>query len=225
MPRAYPKRLSKRKSDKKSYHHGDLHRVLIGTALQLVEENDVAALTLREVARRAGVTHAAPYHHFKNKAALLAVLAEEGYRALYTEQLQAAAKAGSDPITRLQAIGLAYVRFAIHHPGHFRVMFRSDSADWAKHPTLLEAVQLPLVLLTSTAEETKRTRKLTAPPTELVLSSWSMVHGLATLWVDGPLRPILGSSDPKAIEELAARVIAFWTMILGPEEGAKTSIR
>src|SRR5580698_4098671 len=220
MPRVAPKRVSK-----KSYHHGDLHRALIATALKLVEESDVAGLTLREVARRAGVTHAAPYHHFKNKAALLAVLAEEGYRALYTEQLQAAAKAGADPIARLQAIGLAYVRFAIHHPGHFRVMFRSDPADWAKHPTLLEAVQLPLVLLTSTAEETKRTRKLPAKSTELVLSSWSMVHGLATLWVDGPLRPILASSDPKAIEDLAARVIAFWTGILRPDGPAKESVR
>jgi AcrR family transcriptional regulator len=225
MPRASPKRLSKKASDKKNYHHGDLHRALIATALKLVEENDVAALTLREVARRAGVTHAAPYHHFKNKAALLAVLAEEGYRALYTEQLQAAAKAGADPVARLQAIGLAYVRFAIHHPGHFRVMFRSDPADWSKYPSLVEALQLPLVLLTSTAEETKRTRKLTARPTELVLSSWSMVHGLATLWVDGPLRPILGSSGPKAIEDLAARVIAFWTTILGPDGVAKESVR
>lgn len=104
-------------------------------------------------------------------------------------------------------------------------MFRSDPADWAKHPTLLEAVQLPLVLLTSTAEETKRTRRLAAKPTELLLSSWSMVHGLATLWVDGPLRPILGSSDPKAIEDLAARVIAFWTTMLGPAGVVKESVR
>src|SRR5580704_14448362 len=126
----------KRAAPKRSYHHGDLYRVLIATALKLVEESDVSALTLREVARRAGVTHGAPYHHFRNKAALVAALAEEGYRALYTEQLQAAAKAGADPIARLQAIGLAYVRFAIHHPGHFRVMFRSDPADWGKYPSL-----------------------------------------------------------------------------------------
>ena len=221
MPRALPKRSP----HKKRYHHGDLRRALIATALELVEESDVAALTLREVARKAGVTHAAPYHHFQNKAALLAILAEEGYRALYTEQLQAAAKAGTDPVARLQAIGLAYVRFAVHHPGHFRVMFRSDPADWAKYPSLLEAVQLPLVLLTSTANETRRSRKLAAQPTELVLSSWAMVHGLATLWVDGPLRPILGSSDARAIEDLAARVIVFWTVLLGQDEGPKKSSR
>jgi AcrR family transcriptional regulator len=217
MPRA----STKRSSPRKTYHHGDLRRALIATALELVEESDVAGLTLREVARRAGVTHAAPYHHFKNKAALLGILAEEGYRALYTEQLQAAAKAGTDPVARLQAIGLAYVRFGIHHPGHFRVMFRSDPTDWAKHPSLLEAVQLPLVLLTATADETRRTRKLAAQPTELVLSSWAMVHGLATLWVDGPLRPILGSSDARAIEDLAARVIAFWTLLLGQDVATK----
>jgi AcrR family transcriptional regulator len=225
MRASMPRASAKRSSTKKRYHHGDLRRALIATALELVEESDVAALTLREVARRAGVTHAAPYHHFQNKAALLAILAEEGYRALYTEQLQAAAKAGTDAVARLQAIGLAYVRFAVHHPGHFRVMFRSDPADWAKHPSLLEAVQLPLVLLNATADETRRTRKLAAQPTELVLSSWAMVHGLATLWVDGPLRPILGSSNTRAIEDLAARVIAFWTVLLGQDQGAKKSSR
>jgi AcrR family transcriptional regulator len=193
-----------------------MHRALIATALKLVEESDVSALTLREVARRAGVTHGAPYHHFKNKAALLAVLAEEGYRALYTEQLRAAAKAGADPVARLQAIGNAYVRFAVHHPGHFRVMFRTNPADWSDHPSLAEVVQLPWALLTSTAEEIQRTRQLTVKPEEFVLSSWAMVHGLATLWVDGPLRYMLGSQAPAAIEDLAARIISFWTTILGP---------
>ncbi|HLK38807.1 MAG TPA: TetR/AcrR family transcriptional regulator [Polyangiaceae bacterium] len=213
MPRASPKRTAR----KRNYHHGDLHRALVSTALELVEANDVSALTLREVARRAGVTHGAPYHHFRNKAALLAALAEEGYRALYTEQLQAVAKAGPDPIARLHAIGIAYVRFAVQHPGHFRVMFGTDTADWSDYPSLLEAVQLPLVLLTSTAEEIKRSKRLSLKPSDFVLSSWAMVHGLATLWVDGPLRPILGSTDASAIEELAARIIPFWTVVLQPD--------
>jgi AcrR family transcriptional regulator len=206
----------KRAAPKRSYHHGDLHRVLIATALELVEESDVSALTLREVARRAGVTHGAPYHHFKNKAALLAVLAEEGYRALYTEQLRAAGKAGPDPIARLQAIGVAYVRFAVHHPGHFRVMFRTEPSDWSQHPSLIEAVQLPMVLLTSTAGEIRRTKKAGVKSSDFVLSAWSMVHGIATLWVDGPLRHMLGSSEPAAVEDLAARVVSFWTLTLGP---------
>lgn len=217
MPRASPKRAAR----KRSYHHGDLHRALVSTALELVEANDVSSLTLREVARRAGVTHGAPYHHFRNKAALLAALAEEGYRALYTEQLQAAAKAGPDPVARLQAIGIAYVRFAVHHPGHFRVMFGTDPAGWSDYPSLLEAVQLPLVLLTSTADEIKRSKAVSLRPSDFVLSSWAMVHGLATLWVDGPLRPILGSTQATAIEELAARIISFWTVGLRPDEDSK----
>jgi AcrR family transcriptional regulator len=205
----------KRAAPKRSYHHGDLRRALIATALKLVEDNDVSALTLREVARRAGVTHGAPYHHFRSKAALLAVLAEEGYRALYTEELQAVAKAGPDPFARLQAIGVAYLRFAIAHPGHFRVMFRTDSADWSAHPTLLEASQLPMILLTSTAEEVQRDRKLDIQRTEFLLSSWATVHGLATLWVDGPLRHVLGSSDTSAVEDLHTRINAFWMTALG----------
>jgi len=74
-----------RRARGKAYHHGDLRRTLIDTALALVAETDVSSLTLREVARRAGVTHGAPYHHFPNKAALVAAVAEEGYRVLLAE--------------------------------------------------------------------------------------------------------------------------------------------
>src|ERR1700754_291426 len=94
---------ARKRPSRRTYHHGDLRRTLISTALALVEEQDVSILTLREVARRAGVTHSAPYHHFPTKDALLAALAEDGFRVLYTEQLQAAAKAGPEPRDRLQA--------------------------------------------------------------------------------------------------------------------------
>jgi AcrR family transcriptional regulator len=192
-----------------TYHHGDLRRVLISTALKLAEEGDLSALTLREVARRAGVTHGAPYHHFPNKAALLAVLAEEGYRQLYTEQLQAVAKAGADPTARMQALGVAYVRFAVQHPGHFRVMYRTDIGERAEYPTLLEAAQLVFVQLTSTADGMIRARSLEVDLIEFVLAAWSVVHGLATLWVDGPLKHLSALTGNRSIEEIAAGITAM----------------
>ena len=187
---------------------------MIDSALELAGEGDVSALTLREVARRAGVTHGAPYHHFPNKGALIAAVAEEGFRLLYTEQLQAAGKAGIDPIHRLQALGLSYVKFAIHHPGHFRVMFRADMADWGGSPTLAEAAQLTLLLLTSTVEEIIRKESLELDMMEVTLAAWSMAHGLATLWVDGPLQRSEVSAGAERLEDLADRVIVASTLRL-----------
>src|SRR5262245_23788463 len=104
------------------YHHGDLRRALLDAALEILAEGGAAGLTLREVARRAGVTHAAPYRHFEDKAALLAAVAEEGFRAVYAEML-ARSERVKDPVERLYQIGAAYVLFAVTHPAHFRVMF------------------------------------------------------------------------------------------------------
>jgi AcrR family transcriptional regulator len=203
---------ARKRPSRRTYHHGDLRRTLISTALALVEEQDVSVLTLREVARRAGVTHSAPYHHFPTKDALLAAVAEEGFRALYTEQLQAVAKAGSDPVQRMTALGIAYVRFAASHPGHFRVMYRSNLGGWVDYPEVLEAAQLSFVLLTSTVDETIRKGGLEGGHlVDLTLAAWCQVHGLATLWLDGPLKrlPMLTGDD--SIEEVAARVTAFST--------------
>ena len=204
------KRPAGRKPSRQTYHHGDLRRTLLTTALALVEEQDTSVLTLREVARRAGVTHSAPYHHFPTKAALLAALAEEGFRTLYTEQLKAAAKAGPDPVRRLEELGIAYVKFAAAHPGYFRVMFRSDTGGWAGFPAVLEAAQLGFMLVTSTASEARKSG-LQGDFAEFTLASWAVVHGLATLWVDGPLRRYPALTGNRSIEEIAARVVSTAT--------------
>lgn len=211
-----PKPSRKRAPSRRTYHHGDLRRTLVATALQMIEEEDVAALTLREVARRAGVTHSAPYHHFATKADLLAALAEEGFRLLYTEQLQATAKLGADPVARLQALGVAYVKFAVGRPGHFRVMFRSNLGGWVDYPAVLEAAQLSFVLLTSTADEARRVSGIDVDLIEFVLAAWSVVHGLATLWVDGPLKRVTALTGERPIEEVAARITAFSTARIIP---------
>lgn len=206
----------KRTPSRRTYHHGDLRRTLLATALELVEEDDAAALTLREVARRAGVTHSAPYHHFATKTDLLAAVAEEGFRLLYTEQLQATAKLGADPVARLQALGVAYVKFAVGRPGRFRVMFRSHLEGWVDYPAVLEAAQLSFVLLTTTADEARRAGAVDVDLLEFVLAAWSVVHGLATLWLDGPLQRVSALMGEKSIEEVATRITALSTARIIP---------
>src|SRR5258708_6887496 len=116
---------------KKSYHHGDLRRALLDAALALLEKSGVEALTLREGARRVGVTAGAPYHHFADKEAIVASVAEEGFVEL--GEAMAAARDAADPASRLGAMGRSYVRFAVAHPAHFRVMF-GKMVDVPRHP-------------------------------------------------------------------------------------------
>src|ERR1700693_5459913 len=105
------------------YHHGDLPRALLDAALHIVETQGTEALTLRAVARRAGVSQAAPYRHFASKEAILAAVAEDGFRSLIAAMRESVATCGEDPLGRLRAVGLGYVTFATSHPSHFRVMF------------------------------------------------------------------------------------------------------
>src|SRR5689334_25241030 len=99
------------------YHHGDLRRAILSAALDVIATDGPTALSLRDLARRAGVSHAAPAHHFKDKAGLLTAIAIDGY-----ERLAVALEAGSS----LLELGAAYVRFALDHPAHFEVMFSPD---------------------------------------------------------------------------------------------------
>ncbi|HEX4477190.1 MAG TPA: TetR-like C-terminal domain-containing protein [Polyangiaceae bacterium] len=186
-----------RKPTRRTYHHGDQARGRGGRV----------AL---DVARgRAGVTHSAPYHHFPTRTALLAAVAEEGFRELYTEQLQNLTKAG--PVARLESLGVSYVRFAVNHPGRFRVMFRSDPGGWTEHPEVDEAGQLSFTLLSATADAALKANQLDVELSEFILAAWSVVHGLATLWADGPLRRVPILVGDRTIEEVAVRIAAVST--------------
>src|SRR5512133_2304967 len=110
------------------YHHGELRRALLDASLAVIERDGVSALSLRELARRLGVSHAAPAHHFPDKAALLVEIAREGYER-FGAALAAAADAAPDDDARLAAIGRAYVDFALAHPATFRVMFGRELAE------------------------------------------------------------------------------------------------
>src|SRR5688572_10689327 len=110
---------------KAGYHHGALRDVLLRSSLEIIEQQGVAALSLREVARQAGVTHGAPYFHFHDKRALLSAIADQGFEMLAHELVAARDEAVGTPRRALESIMCRYVQFAVAHPGHFRVMFRS----------------------------------------------------------------------------------------------------
>ena len=171
----------------------DLREQVLSASLALIEEEGLGALSLREVARRAGVSHQAPYHHFGHKEAIVAELVARGFTRL-AERLEAAERARGTPARRLMRAGLAYVNFALSEPASFRVMFRPELVDRARFPASGEAgsrAYAALVRLVPGCHEDQRVGKPTAAAGRrldaLVSMHWSMVHGLATLLIDGSL--------------------------------------
>lgn len=189
------------RSPKRTYHHGDLRRALLDAALHILDEEGVHALTLREVARRVGVTQAAPYHHFADKEAILAALAEEGFVELLDAMVRARDGAGPRASARLKAMGIGYVDFAVKHPAHFRIMF-VKLVDIPRYPSLHTAADAAFhALLDSIVEAQKYGVARSGDPMELALLAWSTVHGLSMLWIE---RAIQGPGGPDArIEALA----------------------
>ena len=178
------------------YHHGALRPALLDAALEAIGEVGPTALSMRDVARRAGVSHAASAHHFGEKAGLLTALAAQGYDLLADELAAAWAATG-----RFLEVGVAYVRFAVAHPAHFAVMFRPELLH-VDDPALRAAKARSNAALYGGVEKLPRAQAGTDPLVAGV-AAWSIVHGFASLWLDGALPPALGA-DP----ELAARAVA-----------------
>ncbi|HBH01578.1 MAG TPA: TetR/AcrR family transcriptional regulator [Candidatus Rokubacteria bacterium] len=191
------------------YHHGDLPRALVDAALELISREGVRALTLRAAARRAGGSQAAPYRHFADKDALLAAVAEEGFRLLTASMRTAAPSTGDDPLGRFRGFGLGYVAFAAGHPAHFRVMFGREVADRARHPGLQAAGGEAFALLVDAIRACQQAGLVREGDTEtLAVSAWSTVHGLAALVVDGQLDRD-GSPDVAALAHAVTGSLFF----------------
>ena len=196
---------------KRPYHHGNLRQALIDAALELIEERGVSALTLREVARQVGVTHAAPQRHFADRAALVAAVAEQGFRGL-AAHVAAVRGSARTPAQRLRALGVAYVEYALAHPAHLRVMFSPEVADKSRRPELAAAAQAVHAALVERIENGQRDGSV-APgdPDELSFAAWSMVHGCAVLLIDGQA---MGRSKRTLIDAVVDRLY----LGLGPRE-------
>jgi AcrR family transcriptional regulator len=178
------------------YHHGDLRRALMAEAVKVIAEQGPPAVSLRDLARRVGVSHAAPRHHFGDKAGLLTAVATEGFLLLAAELRTAQAQTGS-----FLEVGVAYVQFAVNHPAYFEVMYRPDIYR-ANDPALLEARSQTRGALYGPLGENPAAG--VDPDLRAAgVAAWSLVHGLASLLVTGNLPQELGQ-DPAAITRAVA---------------------
>ena len=185
------------------YHHGDLRQALIQSALAILSETGIAGLSLRAAARRAKVSAMAPYRHFADKDALLAAVAEYGFRQL-AARLTAAAASATDPRGGLAALGVAYVVFACEEPSLFKLMFGPAIETKSAHPGLDEAGGACFDALRQAVAAAKFFDG--GPDLEGVsLACWSLVHGLASLIVDGRL----AEKDAGPAEAIAARLTSL----------------
>jgi AcrR family transcriptional regulator len=170
---------------KRAYHHGDLRAALRRAALTLIDEHGVKGLALSDAARLAGVSVAAPYRHFKDKEAILAEIAAEGFVIFRDALARAAQSHPKDKAARLVEMGVAYVEFALQHGSHFKVMWESGISK-EKYPEVRVAATEAYQLLKKAATDLLPG----APPTRqiaLVATAWSLVHGYATLSLEQEL--------------------------------------
>lgn len=186
---------------------------LLKAAISLAEEGGVGAIGLREAARRAGVTHGAPYRHYPNHEALIAAVAEDGFRRLWEQVVLALGAAGPDPLERFSALGCAYLHFARRHPGHFRVMFAAREGRRTAGVKNAEAAVFALAVNEIAACQRVGLAR-PGDPQSLALVAWSGVHGLAHLWLDG-LVDWVGLGEANA-EDFVSRYAAEIFRGLGP---------
>ena len=172
------------------YHHGDLRAALLDAAIEVIAEAGAASMSVREVARRAGVSHTAATHHFGDRAGFLTAVATEGYQLL-----GAALVAAQEDHGRFLEVGVAYVRFAVTRTAHFEVMYQ-PTLYHADDPALQAAKKETAALLYGT-------RNANAEKIAAGVAAWSIVHGLATLWLNGNLPAELGD-DPEQITRVVA---------------------
>ncbi|MEU6168819.1 TetR/AcrR family transcriptional regulator [Streptomyces tanashiensis] len=170
-------------TSRSTYHHGELRQAVLAAALDVIATDGPGALSLRDLARRAGVSHAAPAHHFKDRTGLLTAIAAQGYALL------AADLAGT---ARLRERGVRYVRFAVEHPAHFQVMFQPELLR-ADDPDLLTAKERASAELRAGVADLRD-----VPDARTAgIAAWSLAHGFATLLLTHNVDGALGDRDPE----------------------------
>jgi AcrR family transcriptional regulator len=200
--------MSTSSARRRAYHHGDLRPAILAAASQILEKESLSNLSLREVARRAGVSHSAPYRHFPDREALLAALAAEGFGMLARAQREAAAANG------LRGMGEAYVRFALAQPQRFQLMF-GGAVQIAKHPQLREVA-------TKTFAGLSGALATSAPgargASDASIAAWALVHGLAHLLMDE--RIAAAAQAGRSREQFVRDVLATLRFAAGPAQSA-----
>jgi AcrR family transcriptional regulator len=190
---------------KPRYHHGDLRGALIRAAEAELTESGIEAFSLRSVAKRAGVSHAAPAHHFGDAKGLLTALAAEGYRRFLAMQKAREALAPEDARERFIASGLGYIDFALSSPALFRLMFSSDRPDFTVDELVVPARDAYLNLAGHIWGLTGRDARTDPVAAADLAANWAMAHGLADLLASGRLKPV--ADLPEAGRDRVLRAI------------------
>ena len=197
-----------RKPPVRGYHHGDLKNALRAAASALIAERGAEGVSLREISQAAGVSHTAAYRHYADRQALLAELAEEGFRQLTELNRQTIAANPGDPAAQLMACGRAYVRFGVQRPHVLQLMFGQAVPDWSAHPSLQVASEELAQTLAGVVAAGQSAGTLRAAPLgDVTLTAWSLVHGL-TLLLAGRRIPA-AAVDDAFVERMAEQCVAL----------------
>jgi AcrR family transcriptional regulator len=190
----------------KKYHHGDLKNALIKAGAEILSKEGVSGLSLRKVASRAGVSHAAPYAHFTDKQALIAAISTEGYRRLYEKLVLLVKKYQDDPLRRFVEVAWTYIEFARSDPDHFKVTFSSVLEKEKDFPAFVEMTRKNFQLLVGIVEACQAAGLLKPGPADiLAVSIWSLVHGFASLLIEGQI-------SHTALERMTVRQLLIFTL-------------
>jgi AcrR family transcriptional regulator len=169
----------------KKYHHGDLKNALIEAAVEILAQEGVGGLSLRKVAGKAGVSHAAPYAHFADKQALIAAISTEGFRTVYDRIRSEIQRCQGDPLQQLVGTAWAYVQFAIDKPAHFKITFSGAVEKQKDYPSYVEISRESFGLVVQVVKDCQAAGILKNGPSDaLAVSVWSLVHGFVSLYLE-----------------------------------------
>ena len=194
----------------KKYHHGDLKNALIQAGIEILAKEGVSGLSLRKVASRAGVSHSAPYSHFKDKQSLIAAITTESFRQLYEELKEAIAPFSSDPKRQLTAGSLAYAQFALDHTDMFKIMFSGVLEKEKDYPAYVEATRQTFGQVVQVIQACQDAGVLRpAPPEVMAVSVWGQVHGIVSLALEGQISHTV--LDRHSVRELVSLAVDQFT--------------
>lgn len=186
---------------RKNYHHGDLKNALIRAGIEILSKEGLEGLSLRKVARKAGVSHTAPYAHFADKQALIAAISTEGFRRLYDQLAAVVTIHQGNPHDMLLEVGWAYVQFAQSDPAHFKIMFSGMIEQEKDYPDFRGMTLKNFGLLVDLVKTCQAAGLLAPGPEDLVaVRLWSLVHGFILLFLEGQISHTL--LDRMSIKEL-----------------------
>jgi len=168
-----------------TYHHGDLKNALIQAGIEILSDEGVKGLSLRRVAKRAGVSHTAPYAHFADKQALVAAISTEGYKRLFAQFTDIDRSFGGDPLKKLVEVAWSYVQFAVNDPAHFKITFSGVIEKEKDFLAFVEISQQSFTFIIETVTECQIAKLIRPGPSDLIaVHIWGAIHGLATLLIE-----------------------------------------